>query len=188
MGDEDVEVKTAAAVALSNLGDAAGSSCGGLAELISAHEHYVRATGLKAIADLTANKSQVAPEIHKLFTHEDEAVRAAAAEGMAGVGKNAVPFVGDMAKLLADDNPKVREAASKHLIQLNADAARAVPELVRLLQHKNDETKRKAHSVLQGINKYGEVPAADRQAFESWLKERSAAAAPAKAGATGGRR
>jgi len=186
--DEDVEVKTAAAVALSNLGEAAGNSCGGLAELISADEHYVRATGLKAISDLNANKTQVAPEIHKLFQHQDESVRAAAAEGMAGVGKNAVPFVGDMAKLLADDNAKVREAASKHLIQLNADAAKAVPELTRLLQHKNDETKRKAHAVLTGINKYNEVPSADRQAYESWHKERSAAAAPAKAGAPAVRR
>merc|ERR1712232_1140114 len=117
-------------------------------------------TGLKAISDLNANKTQVAPEIHKLFNHADESVRAAAAEGMAGVGKNAVPFVGDMAKLL---------------VQLNADAAKAVPELTRLLQHKNDETKRKAHQVLTGISKYNEVPSADRQAFESWQKERSAA-------------
>lgn len=186
--DTEVEVKTSAAVALSCLGAAAAKHCGGLAELICAQEHWVRATGLKAIDDLKADKSAAAPEIHRLFTHEDDAVRAAAAEGMAGVGKSAVPFVGDMAKLLADDNAKVRDAASKHLIALGEQAAKAVPELTRLLQHKNDEAKRKAYGVLTGINKYNEVPPADRQAYESWQKERSAAAAPAKAGAPAARR
>jgi HEAT repeat protein len=181
--DKDVEVKTASAVAMSNLGTCAANHCGGLAELVAANEHWVRATGLKALAELNANKAAVAPEIHKLFSHEDESVRAAAAEGMAGVGKSAVPHVTDMAKLLADDSAKVREAASKNLIALDQDAVKAVPELTRLLQHKSEEAKRKAYQVLNGIKKWSEIPNADRQAYESWQKERNAANTPAKAGA-----
>merc|ERR1712107_145356 len=136
----------------------------------------VRAIGVEAIKLLGENASSAAPEVAKLFDHDEADVRTSSAEAMGYLGKNAAPHVERMANLLTDDVKKVTEMTEKQLIALKEHSFKAIPALTRLLQHRQDDANQKAHRVLTAIGKCNDIPAQDRQAFESYQQERRAAA------------
>jgi HEAT repeat protein len=151
---ERVDVRAAAAQALSGMGPAAVAFLPHLAGLLNAPDADVRVEmveALGAMVGLGPPVTALAPQVAALLRDPDSNVRRAAAETLGRMGSAADAFAPQIANLLADSDPNVRRAAAQALGKLGAAASPFASRIVSLLRDSDPAVRSAAATVLGTI-------------------------------------
>lgn len=143
LGSPSVEVSTAAATALGNIGDASAPAVGALFKATSSGDTYVRSAAEQALAKLSPRREDLIP----LLKDESSAFVRAAAAAKLGAAKDPTDLK-DLSKLLDDPDPGVRDSVLKILSQYTDDVSKAQ---LRSFLDDDDVYRREAAAQLIGV-------------------------------------
>ncbi|BAY75972.1 PBS lyase HEAT-like repeat protein [Nostoc linckia NIES-25] len=140
--DEKVpaNVRSGAASALGNLGDAAAKYVPDIAKILKDEkvDATVRSGAASALGDLGDAAAKYVPDIAKILKDEkvDATVRSGAASALGNLGDAAAKYVPDILKILKDEkvDATVRRSAASALGNLGDAAAKYVPDILNFLK------------------------------------------------------
>jgi HEAT repeat protein len=135
----DASVRSSAAEALGNLGNAAAKYVPDILNILKDEkvDAYVRSSAASALGNLGDAAAKYVPDIAKILKDEkvDASVRSSAAEALGNLGNAAAKYVPDILNILKDEkvDAYVRSSAASALGNLGNAAAKYVPDILNIL-------------------------------------------------------
>jgi len=149
----DPDERRLAAEALRNIGSAAESAIGPLAEALADVDPTVRETAVLALGRIWPTTGEVVPALTKALEDSDPRVTVTAALQLADIGPAAASAVPALVELLSDAETNVRATAALALGEIGPAAAPAMPALTKALDDEDSQVRTYAAGSLRAIGR-----------------------------------
>ncbi|MBW4522138.1 MAG: HEAT repeat domain-containing protein [Scytolyngbya sp. HA4215-MV1] len=149
--DEDASVRSRAAEALVNLGNASSAVVQALLSLLKDEASDVRYRAAAALGNLSNASSAVVQGLLSLLKDEDSDVRSRAAAALGNLGNASSAVVQGLLSLLKDEDSDVRYRAAASLVNLGNASSAVVQGLLSLLKDEDASVRSRAAEALVNL-------------------------------------